>query len=98
LIGEARELDPDIAGDRRLQCRRAKRLHQQIARKAGKAKSKSTSDLKPLYSELLGMVETISQLAAEVKRALAPTRANKRRGLNVLNDAIAQALGEQLGH
>jgi IS5 family transposase len=95
LIGRSRELDPDVAGTRRLQCRRAKRLQQKIARRAGK-RPHCTSDLKPLYKELLGLVEGICELASKVRRKLQGRRKRSRYG--VFDDAVAQALVEELGH
>lgn len=94
LIGRARELDADIAGTRRLQRRRAKRLQQKIARKAGN-KTQSAPDLKSLYRELLGLVETISAVAMEVRCALSQRSQASRYG--VLDNAVAQALIEELG-
>lgn len=93
LIERARELDPQAVGDKRLHPRRVKRLAQQIGRKAGK--EKSASDLKPLYKDLIGRVEAISEWAGEVRQELANRRKSHRYGL--LDDAMAQALVEDLG-
>lgn len=94
LIQRARELDADVAGVKRLHSRRAKRLHQKIARKAGK--KKLTPEMKSLYRSLLDMVEGISKLAGDVGRALDEGR--KRGQYGLLDEALAQALAEELAH
>ncbi len=63
LIEAARELDPSIAADRRLQVRVAKKHYSKIARKAGKNTKPKT--LKPLYKSLLGLVGDILVIGAE---------------------------------
>lgn len=94
LIGRARELDAEVVGDKRLHTRPAKRLAQQIGRKAGK--ENAASQLKPLYKELIGRVEAISEWAGEVRQELLKRRKSQRYGL--LDDAMAQALIEELEH
>jgi IS5 family transposase len=94
LIERARELDSQAVGDKRLHTRRVKRLAQEIGRKAGK--EKAASDLKPLYKDLIDRVEAISEWAEEVRQELASRRKSHRYGL--LDDAIAQALVEEMGH
>jgi len=94
LIGRARELDSETVGDRRFHTKRAKRLQQQIARKAGK--KDPTLDLKSLYRELLGMVEGISAFARQLACELEKRRKESRYGL--FDDAVAQALIEELRH
>ncbi len=94
LIGRARELDPGTVGDKRLHPRRAKRLAQKIGRKAGKRNA--VTELKPLYNELIGRVEAISEWAGEVRQELLKRRKNQRYGL--LDDAMAHALAEELEH
>lgn len=94
LIERARELDPGAVGDKRLHSRRVKRLAQQIGRKAGK--EKAALELKALYKDLLGRVGAISEWAREVRQELVNRRRSHRYGL--LDDAMAQALVEELGH
>ncbi len=94
LIERARELDPRAVGDQRLHPKRAKRLAQQIGRKAGK--ENAASQLKPLYMDLIGRVEAVSQWAGEVRQELANGRKCNRYGL--LDDAMAQALIGELEH
>lgn len=94
LIERTRELDPQVVGDKRLHPRRAKRLAQLIGRKAGKRKA--AAELKPLYKDLIGRVEAISEWAGEVRQELAHRIKSQRYGL--LDDAMAHALVEDLGH
>jgi len=94
LIDRARELDPGAVGERRLHPRRAKRLAQQIGRKSGK--QNAAAELKPLYNELIGRVEAISEWAGEVRQALVSRSKNQTYGL--LEDAIAQALIQEVDH
>lgn len=94
LIGRARDLDPETVGDRRFHSRRAKRLQQKIARKAGKTPDRS--DLRPLYRELLGMAEGISAFAIQLAGELGKRREANRYG--VFEDAVAYALIAELGH
>ena len=94
LIEQAREVDPDAVGDKRLHCRRAKKLHTQISRKAGKGKSADA--LKPLYGDLLERVESISDWAGTVRQKLLKGVARQQYGF--MNDAMATALAEELEH
>jgi IS5 family transposase len=98
LITRARELDSGLADDRRLQCRRAKRLHQKISRRAaGKVKTdRWASKLKSLYQELLGLLETVSALATEVRGAL--QRRSREKRYSFFDQAVAAALMEQIDH
>ena len=54
-IVKARELDPSVAGDKRLQTTRAKKLQTQIARMSGRKSKK----LKAPYKRLIRLVEAI---------------------------------------
>lgn len=94
LIGRARELDRETVGDRRFHTRRAKRLAQQIARKAGK--KDPTADLKSLYRELLVMVEGISAFACQLASDL--EKRTKQNRYSLFDAAVAQALIEELRH
>lgn len=92
LIDRTRDLDPEAVGDRRLHRRRTKRLFVQIGRKAGKGKR--TSELKPLFEDLVGRVEGIFAWAGDVRRELQKRRSKHRYGL--LDDAVAEALIEEV--
>lgn len=94
LIARARELDREAVGDRRFHPRRAKRLQQKIARKAGNLSTRR--DLKSEYRELLDMVEAISAFGTQLAGALEKRRKTHRYA--VFDDAVAQALIEELRH
>jgi IS5 family transposase len=94
LVKRARELDPQAVGDKRLHPRRIKRLAQKIARKAGK--ENAAPQLKPLYKELIARVEAMSEWAGEARQELQTRTQNHRYG--ILDNAMAQALVEELGH
>lgn len=63
-LEEAREIDREAVGSRRLQTNQVKKLQHQIARAAGKKKPVET--LKPLYVKLLGYVNAICNWSREV--------------------------------
>jgi IS5 family transposase len=94
LIERARELDPQVVGDRRLHPRRAKRLAQQIGRKAGT--QNASFELKPLYNELIGRLEAIFEWALHVQQELHSRRKSHR--YTLFDDVLAQALAEELEH
>ena len=94
LIEQARELDPDAVGNKRLHCRRTKKLYTKISRKAGKRKSVDV--LKPLYSELLDRVNGISEWAVKVRHKLLKGVARQKYGL--LDEAMAKAIAKELEH
>lgn len=58
LVNTAREIDPEVASDKRLQAKRVKRLHTSIARKSGK-KGTVSKAAKCAYEALIGHVEGI---------------------------------------
>ncbi len=89
LIRQAREIAPEAVGARRLQARRAKRLQQKITRRA---KGRSAQLLKPLYRQLIGMVEDLFGWARSVEKALS----QKQRFDNVLQAARAAAIVQQI--
>jgi IS5 family transposase len=94
LIGQAREVDSSVAGSQRFHVKRAKRLQQQIARKAGK--TQSTSELKSGYKALIEMVEAISTSALDVRRKI--EAGSKQHRYTLFNDLLAQGLIEQVEH
>jgi len=93
LIRQAREIDPVAVGSRRLQGRRAKRLQQKIARKAAN-KRRSAQQLKPLYTQMIRMVEDLFGWARSVRQELA----KRRRLTSVMDMAKAAVIVEQIDH
>jgi len=93
LIRQAREIDPEAVGTRRLQAGRAKRLQQKIARKAAN-KGRSAQQLKPLYMQLIPMVEDLFGWARSVRKELAKSR----RLTSVMDTAMAAVIVEQIDH
>ena len=93
LIRQAREIDPDAVGSRRLQLRRAKRLQQQIARRAA-YKGRAAEQLKPLYLQIIRMAEDLFDWAGSVRRELD----RSRRFTSVTDIAKAATLIQQIDH
>jgi IS5 family transposase len=93
LIRQAREIDPGAVGTRRLQARRAKRLQQKISRRAAN-KGRSAQQLKPLYMQLIRMVEDLFGWARSVRQTLA----ERKRFDSVLEAAKAAAIVQQIDH
>ena len=91
LIRQAREIDPETVGPRRLQARRAKRLQQKITRRAAN-KGRSAQQLKPLYAQLIWMVEDLFGWARSVRKELVKSR----RSTSVMDMAKAAAIVEQI--
>jgi IS5 family transposase len=65
-IEKARELDPTVVGDRRLQTKRVKKLSTKITRMAGRKNKK----LRTPYKALIGLVETILAWSQDVAAKL----------------------------
>jgi len=93
LIRQARELDLEAVGTRRLQPRRAKRLQQKIARRAAN-KGRSAQQLKPLYLQLIRMVEDLFGWA----RAVGQELADSPRLSSVVQITRAGAIVQQIDH
>ncbi len=93
LIQQARRLDPEAVGTRRLQIRRAKRLQQKIARRAAN-KGRSAQQLKPLYTQMIRMTEGLFGWARSVRRELT----QNRRLTSVIDAAHAAVIVKQIGH
>ncbi len=93
LIRQAREIDRETVGTRRLQARRAKRLQHKITRRAAK-KGRSAQQLKPLYMQLIGMVEDLFVWARSVRQVLV----ERERCDSVLEAAKAAAIVQQIDH
>ena len=91
LVRQAREIDPDAVGSRRLQNRQAKRLQQKIARKAAN-KGRSAQQLKPLYQQMIRMVEGLFDWAESVGKELA----GSQRPRSVMEAARAAAIVHQI--
>ncbi len=95
LIEEARAIDPEAVGDRRLHTKRAKRLYAKISRKASK-KPGSMEALQPFYERLIQLVTGICQWAEAVRQRLQEGCRNKRYG--VFEHAMAEYIVEELAH
>ncbi len=93
LIRLAREIDPEAVGSRRLQDRLAKRLQQKISRKAA-SKGRSARQLKPLYIQLIRMVEDVFGWSRSVRNELATSP----RLVSVMDAAMATAIVQQIDH
>ena len=93
LIRQAREIDPESVGSRRLQARRAKRLQQKISRRAA-YKGRTAHQLKPLYTQLIRMVEDLFGWAQSVRKELVKSR----RLASVVDTAKAEAIVQQIDH
>ena len=93
LIRQAREIVPETVGNGRLQAKRAKRLQHKIARRS-KNKGRSTQQLRPLYSQLIGMVEDVSVWARSVGHRLA----ERGEFASVLEAVRAEAIIQQIDH
>jgi IS5 family transposase len=93
LIRQAREIDPEAVGTRRLQARRAKWLQQKITRRAA-YKGRTAQQLKPLYAPLIRMVEDLFDWARSVRKELAKSR----RSASVLDMAKAVAIAQEIDH
>ncbi len=95
LIEQAREIDPEAVGDRRLQTRKAKKLSAKISRKATKRPG-SMEALRPFYERLIQLVTGICQWAEVVRQRLGEGCRKKRYG--GLEHAMAEYLIEELDH
>jgi IS5 family transposase len=93
LIRQAREIDPEAVGTRRLQARRAKRLQQKITRRAA-YKGRTAQQLEPQYARLIRMVEDLFDWARSVRKELAKSR----RSASVLDVAKAAAIAQEIDH
>lgn len=58
LINEAREIDPEVAADKRLQAKKAKRLHSKIARLSRK-KGTVSKEARALYISLIRLTDCL---------------------------------------
>jgi IS5 family transposase len=93
LIRQVREIDPEAAGMRRLQLRRAKRLQQKITRRAAN-KGRSAQQLKPLYMQLIRMVEDLFDWTRSVGEELGKSP----RLTSAMDRAKAEAIVQQIDH
>ncbi len=93
LIRHVREIDPEAAGTRRLQLRRAKRLQQKITRRAAN-KGRSAQQLKPLYMQLIRMVEDLFDWTRSVGEELG----RSPRLTSAMDRAKAEAIVQQIDH
>jgi IS5 family transposase len=95
LIERAREIDPDLVGDRRVLTRKARRLSVKISRKSTN-KQTTAESLKPLYEKLIPLVGSICEWTQLVRRAL-EQRAGKRR-LSEAERAMTESLAQEMAH
>jgi IS5 family transposase len=95
LIVKLREIDGDLVGSRRLQTRRAKRLQQKIARRAAK-KRHDRDRLKPLYSELIRLVEEVVSWTVELRDAI--KRGEETSCRDALDVVKIEAIGREMDH
>ncbi len=96
LIERAREIDPAVVGNGRLQTKKAKRLYAKIARTASK-KPGSQQTLRPFYQRLIELVISICQWGEQVRQNL--KRRCGKRGSGLLEQDIANEIARyvQLG-
>ena len=94
LIEQARELDPAVVGNHRLQTRKAKRLYTKIARKASKDVEKSKATLRPLYESLIELTLTICEWSENVRLNLE----QGRKRWSELQWATAEAIANEIAH
>ena len=95
LVNTAREIDPDVASDRRLHPKKVKRLYTKIARRSAK-KQVVSAEVRELYNRLIQCVEGILGLApivcAQLRKGLAKDAYD-------LQDAmVAEAVIAQIEH
>ena len=95
LIERAREIDPVLVGDKRLVIKKVKRLQQKIARKSSKH-PQAGATLKPLYLQLVRLVENIHEWSGDIAAALAHNLARHR--YSPLDQATMEFLLQQLFH
>jgi len=95
LIERARDIDPAVVGDRRLQTRKAKRLQTKIARKASKRPG-SEEALRPLYRSLVELTMNICMWGEDVRQGLLENCGKGR--WDASEKATAAVLAEELEH
>ncbi len=95
LIEQAREIDRRAVGERRLLKKKVKKLAAKISRKAANNPSVAHK-LKPLYEQLIGLVECVCEWSAAVAEALTAGIQNGRYG--TLAGALAEVIVEDISH
>jgi IS5 family transposase len=95
IIEQIREIDPGVVGDRRLLVKKVKKLQRKIARKASKHPHAGAT-LKPLYIQLIRLVENICEWSADIAMAIAQNITRSR--YRPLEQATIQFLLEQVLH
>jgi IS5 family transposase len=91
-IERIREIEPVGVGDRRLLLRKAKRLHQKIARKASR-NPRSAKTLEPLYMKLFRLVENLLRWSGEIAESLA-RKISQQRYAPLIRERMASCLKE----
>lgn len=89
----AREVDPEVVGDRRLEFRTAKRHAVWITRNAGK-KRRDREAFQRRYKALFGLVEGILAWAREVQTGLGAGL--RRKAYDLMGSLVAEGLVESL--
>jgi IS5 family transposase len=95
LVSTARKIDPEAVSDRRLQPKRAKRIHTKIARRSGKKQSVS-KPAKELYGRLIGLVDGILGWTPSVCERLRAGLAEG--GYGVMDAIMIESVIDQLEH
>ncbi len=90
-----REIDPGVAGDRRLLIKKVKRLQQKIGRKASKHSS-TIAMLEPLYIQLIRLVENICEWSGDIAAVLTDNLVRHR--YSALDQVTIEFLLQQILH
>lgn len=95
LIKEVREIDPEVAADKRLQAKKAKRLYTKIARRSGK-KGVVSQEVKCMYISLIRLVDRLFGWLPSVCERLRVGLAANTYGF--MESYVVQDVIEQLEH
>jgi len=98
LVEGMRSLDPNLVDSRRLQCRKVKRLVQKIGRRSrGKTANAEArrEALKPLYAQLITLVDKLSMWCEDIVRGGIDHLARQAYP-DALRDLIAERMGEMI--
>jgi len=98
LVAWMRSLDPDLVDDRRLQCRKVRRLVQKIGRRSrGRTANVEArrEALKPLYTQLIMLVYKLNLWCEDIVRG-AIDKVARQVYPDVLRDPVAECMGGML--